>query len=152
MNVQSFCSRLKSRALAEALGALYGGEGSMPDFPVSGLIMMLGFMHKRCCGYPIGGSLEFARAIERRYRELGGRIRYNARVERILVEEDRAVGLVCAGQEHRAEEVISCADGHATLFDMLGGRYQPGAAHRLRDFPGVPLPDLRGPGHRPGPA
>jgi len=100
MNVQTFCSRLKSPVLAEALGTLYGGEGSMPDFPVSGLIMMLGFMHKRCCGYPIGGSLEFARAIERRYRELGGRIRYNARVERILVEEDKAVGLVCAGQEH----------------------------------------------------
>jgi phytoene dehydrogenase-like protein len=123
MNVQTFCSRLKSRALAEALSTLFGGESSMPDFPMFGLVMMLGFMHKGCNGYPIGGSLEFARAIERRYRELGGRIRYNARVERILVEDDRAVGLLCAGREHRAEEVISCADGHATLFDLLGGRY-----------------------------
>jgi len=123
MNVQGFCSRLKSRALAEALSTLYGGEGSMPDFPVIALILMLAFMHKKSSGYPIGGSLEFARAIERRYRELGGRIRYNARVERILVEEDKAVGVVCAGQEHRADEVISCADGHATLYEMLEGRY-----------------------------
>ena len=123
MNVQTFCSRLKSRSLAEALGTLFGGEGSMPDFPVAGLIMMLAFMHKKSSGYPIGGSLEFARAIERRYRELGGRIRYNARVERILVQEGKAVGVLCAGQEHRAEEVISCADGHATLYDMLEGRY-----------------------------
>jgi phytoene dehydrogenase-like protein len=67
MNVQGFCSRLKSRALAEALGMLYGGGQSMPDFPVTGLAMMLGFMHKRCNGYPIGGSKEFARAIEQRY-------------------------------------------------------------------------------------
>ena len=123
MNVQTFCSRLKGRALAEALGMMYGGEDSMPDFPVSGLVMMLAFMHKKCNGYPIGGSLEFARAIERRYLELGGRIRYNSRVERILVENDEAVGILCAGQQHRAGEVISCADGHATLFDMLGGRY-----------------------------
>jgi phytoene dehydrogenase-like protein len=123
MNVQGFCSRLKSRALAEALGTLFGGESGMPDFPMTGLVMMLAFMHKKSSGYPIGGSLEFARAIARRYLELGGRIRYKARVEKILVEEDKAVGILSGGQEHRADEVISCADGHATLYDMLGGRY-----------------------------
>jgi phytoene dehydrogenase-like protein len=122
MNVQSFCARLKSRTLAEAFRTLYGGD-SLPDFPMSGFIMMLAFMHKKCNGYPIGGSLEFARAIERRYRELGGRIRYGSRVDRILVEQDRAVGIACGAQEHRAGEVISCMDGHATLFEMLGGRY-----------------------------
>jgi len=124
MNVQTFCSRLKSRALAEAFGILYGAEGGgMPDFPMSGFIMMLAFMHKKSCGYPIGGSLEFARAIERRYLELGGRIHYSSRVDKILVEQDRAVGILSGGQEHRADAVISCADGHATLFEMLGGRY-----------------------------
>jgi phytoene dehydrogenase-like protein len=123
MNVQAFCARLKSRELAEALGTLFGGGSSMPDFPIIGLILMLAFMHKKCSGYPVGGSLEFSRAIARRYLELGGRIRYNARVERILVEDDKAVGIVCAGQAHRADEIISCADGHATLYDMLGGRY-----------------------------
>ncbi len=123
MNVQAFCSRLKSRELAEALGTLFGTEGSLPDFPMIGLILMLGSMHKKSSGYPIGGSLEFAKAIARRYLELGGRIRYQARVEQILVEQDKAVGLVCAGQHHRADEIISCADGHATLYDMLGGRY-----------------------------
>jgi phytoene dehydrogenase-like protein len=123
MNVQGFCDRLRSRTLAEALGALFGGGSSMPDFPMAGLVMMLAFMHKKSSGYPIGGSLEFARAIMRRYLELGGRIRYNARVEKILVEQDRAVGVVSGGQEHRADEVISCADGHATLYDLLGGRY-----------------------------
>jgi phytoene dehydrogenase-like protein len=122
MNVQAFCSRLQSRELAEALGMLFGGGSSLPDFPMIGLILMLVFMHKKTSGYPIGGSLEFARAIARRYLELGGRIRYNARVERILVEQDKAVGIVSAGQEHRADEIISCADGHATLYDMLGGR------------------------------
>ena len=123
LNVQGFCSRLKSRALAEALGMLAGSEDSMPDFPVIGLAMMLGFMHRKSNGYPIGGSKEFARSIETRYRELGGTIHYGARVEKILVENDRAVGILCGDGEHRAAEVISCADGHATIFDMLGGRY-----------------------------
>jgi phytoene dehydrogenase-like protein len=129
INVETFCSRLKSPVLAEALSCLYGGRDNMPDFPMIGTIMMLAFMHKRSNGYPIGGSLEFARAIERRYLSLGGKIRYSARVERILVGSaagaagDRAVGIAAGGEEHRADEVISCADGHATLFDMLGGRY-----------------------------
>jgi len=123
LNVQTFCSRLKSRTLAEAIEALYGGEGEMPDFPVSGLVMMLAFMHKKSNGYPIGGSREFARAIEGRYLGLGGKIRYSTKVDGILVEADSAVGVSCGGVEHRADEVISCADGHATIFDMLGGKY-----------------------------
>jgi phytoene dehydrogenase-like protein len=39
------------------------------------------------------------------------------------VQENRAVGIASGGEEHRADEVISCADGHATIFEMLGGKY-----------------------------
>ena len=122
-SITTLCSRLQSPVLAEALRTMFGGEGSTGDMPMIGMIMMLGFMHKGSCGYPIGGSLEFAGAIENRYTGLGGRIRYNARVEKILVENGRAVGILCGGEEHRCDEVISCADGHTTLFDMLEGRY-----------------------------
>ena len=123
VNLETFCAGLKCRALGEALGALYGSEGSMPDLPMTALVMMLAFMHKKSNGYPLGGSRRFARAIEARYVGLGGRIHYRSRVDRILVENDRAVGIFAGGQEHRAEEVISCADGHATIFEMLEGRY-----------------------------
>jgi phytoene dehydrogenase-like protein len=45
-------------------------------------------------------------------------------VEKILVEDDRAVGVRLAdGSEHRAGRVISAADGHTTLFEMLDGEY-----------------------------
>jgi phytoene dehydrogenase-like protein len=123
ISVVEFCARLKSPMLAEVLRAMFGSGDSTGDIPMIGMIMMLGYMHRGSCGYPIGGSLEFARAIERRYTELGGRVRYNARVEKILVENDRAVGILSCGEEHRCREVISCADGHTTLFDMLEGRY-----------------------------
>jgi phytoene dehydrogenase-like protein len=122
-NIAALCSQLKSPVLAEALRTMYGSEGSTGDMPMIAMIMMLGFMHKGSCGYPIGGSLEFARAIEGRYTQLGGRIRYNSRVDKIMVENDRAVGILCDGEEHRCQEVISCADGRTTLFDMLEGRY-----------------------------
>lgn len=55
---------------------------------------------------------------------MGGQIEYNSRVTKILVEGDRAVGVRLAdGREHRADIVISAADGHTTVFDMLSGEH-----------------------------
>ena len=98
------------------------------DFPILALIMPLAWTNKKVAGYPLGGSLPFARAIEKRFLDLGGSIEYGERVTKILTEKgdraDRAVGIRLAdGTEHRADVVISAADGHTTIFDMLGGRY-----------------------------
>jgi len=88
------------------------------------MLMTLAWMHKKSAGFPIGGSLEFSRAIERRYLDLGGKIHYRSPVSKILVENDKAVGVRLAdGTEHRGEIIISAADGHTTIFDMLEGKY-----------------------------
>jgi phytoene dehydrogenase-like protein len=103
----------------------------IPDFPALLGLMPLVWMHARDAGYPIGGSLAFAQAIERRYRDLGGEISYGARVDTVLVEDDRAVGVRLAdGTEHRADDVVSAADGHATIFGLLEGRYVSPAIRR----------------------
>lgn len=88
------------------------------------MVATLTAMHNRCAGYPIGGSLEFGRAIERRYLGPSSEITYRARVAEILVEADRAVGVrLDDGTEHSADVVASAADGHATIFELLGGRH-----------------------------
>lgn len=87
-------------------------------------LSVLAYMQTRNAGFPTGGSLEFARAIERRYVALGGTIHYKSQVEKILVEHDRAVGVrLYNDEEVRADVVISAADGRATIFEMLGGNY-----------------------------
>ena len=101
------------------------GNLFLPEVPVWFLCMILGFV---ASGTNVGlleeGSLHFAQAIERRYRELGGEVSYQATVAEVLVEGDRAVGVRLAdGSEHRAGAVVSAADGHGTLFGLLGGRY-----------------------------
>lgn len=96
----------------------------LPDFASLFILMTLASMHKRQAGYVLGGSMKLSKAIEGRYKALGGEIDYNARVTKILVEDDRAVGVLLQdGTEHRADYVISAADGHATVFDMLEGKY-----------------------------
>ena len=74
--------------------------------------------------WPVGGAGEFAKSIEKRYLALGGKIHYGSRVEKILVENDKAVGIrLVDGSEQRADIVISNADGRKTILDMLDGKY-----------------------------
>jgi len=74
--------------------------------------------------WPAGGAAEFARSMERRYLGLGGEVHYSSPVEKILVEHDRAVGVRLAdGGEHKADLVVSDADGRKTIFELLGGTY-----------------------------
>jgi len=119
VSLEEYGTRFKSPLLRDAFPQLF-----MPDFPVSFVLVMLAWMHNRAAGYPLGGSLEFSRAIEKRFLALGGEVAYKARVAKILTESNQAVGVRLEdGSEHRADYVISAADGHATIFEMLEGRY-----------------------------
>jgi phytoene dehydrogenase-like protein len=130
VTMQDFSRRFQDLFLREAFEDLYG----LPDFPMIGAQMSLAWMGARGAGYPVGGSLKFAQAIEKRFCSLGGEITYKARVAKILVENDRAVGVrLVDGSEYRADIVISAADGHATLFDMPEGKYLTDEIHGYYD-------------------
>ena len=97
------------------------------DFPEVPMLVHLNFIascHNRTMGWPTGGSRAFAQSIADRYTALGGELHYRSRVTKIIVEGDRAVGVRLAdGTEHRADTIISAADGHTTIFGMLEGGY-----------------------------
>jgi len=109
-----------------------------PQVPMRALLVLLAQLVEGKLATVRGGSLEFALSIARRYVELGGQIVYDAPVQEILVEKGRerghsrgrAVGIRLAdspsgagGTEHRADVVVSAADGYSTIFEMLGGQY-----------------------------
>jgi phytoene dehydrogenase-like protein len=121
-SVGDLVAMMEGEKLREAFRRLLGD--AIDSFPALALFMMLGFMAKRSSGYPIGGSLAFAQAIERKYLDLGGRLRYRSRVDEILVEGGRAVGLRGVWGEARGDYVVSAADGHDTLARLLGGRFR----------------------------
>jgi phytoene dehydrogenase-like protein len=74
--------------------------------------------------WPVGGAAELAKSIEKRYLAIGGKIHYGSRVAKILVENNQAVGIkLVDGSEHRADIIISNADGRKTIFEMLDGKY-----------------------------
>ncbi|MBI4713200.1 MAG: NAD(P)/FAD-dependent oxidoreductase [Planctomycetes bacterium] len=106
----------------------------MPDVPVWFVLMLLALLADKQIGLIEGGSWDFTRALAKRYQELGGEISYNSTVDEILVADNKAVGVrlpaeasaqagLAGGAEHRANVVLSAADGYSTIFKMLGGKY-----------------------------
>lgn len=94
------------------------------DLPAIMAVMPLSFMHKQEGGYPLGGSLNFAKAIEKRHKDLGGKIHYKSKVKKIIIENHTAKGIELEnGKKVYADLIVSACDGRSALFDMLEGQY-----------------------------
>lgn len=99
---------------------IYGSR----DFSALAFIMMFAWFNQKNAGYLIGGSLPMAKRMTNRYLELGGKLSTKSKVSKIVVKNDSAKGVILSdGTEIKADYVISAADGHSTIFDMLGGKY-----------------------------
>ena len=139
LSAQDFGNRFKDPFLRRAIPQMF----SWPSIPVIVGMSLLAYMHNKNAGFPVSGSLAFARTIERRYQALGGSIHYNAQVERVLVERNtrlasrrkhRAIGVrLYTNDEYFANRVISACDGRSTLFELLGGQYITPCAKRMYD-------------------
>lgn len=114
-----FVTRFQDPVIRGALREMW-----FPEFSMLFMLFTFAYLHNKNAGYPIGGSLPMSRALAKRYLSLGGAMHYDSRVDKILVEGDKAVGVrLVDGSEHRAGRVISAADGYTTIFKMLDGKY-----------------------------
>jgi phytoene dehydrogenase-like protein len=102
----------------------YFGSGEMGRLSALALVFSLAAMYDANAGYCSGGSQAIIRLIEEKLTALGGKVRFGARVKRVLVENGAATGVELSnGETIAADWVISAADGHATIYEMLGGQY-----------------------------
>lgn len=102
VSIQEFSSRFKNPFLQEAL--LQSKAIFSDDLPRVLVHLFVAWSHLKSAGYPEGGALEFSRAIERRFLDLGGRVECKAHASKILVENDRACGVRLEdGSEHRSD-------------------------------------------------
>ncbi|GAA5059857.1 phytoene desaturase family protein [Streptomyces similanensis] len=126
----AFAERFQDPLLRRALPFIFFQDHE--GFPLLPYLFNMAGAHRLNAGFPQGGSLGLARSVEERYTSLGGRIDYRARVERILVEGDRAVGVeLRGGERHYADHVVAACDGATTLDRLLGGRHSSPRADQL---------------------
>jgi len=87
--------------------------------------LMLDRAMNKC--YCYGGSHKFGGALARQVVKNGGLILEAAPVERILIENGRAVGVQIAheGRVLRSKVVMSSLDPHTTFLDLVGAEHLP---------------------------
>lgn len=116
---KEFASGFRDPVLKRAFDEMW-----MPEFSIVFLCFTFAYLHKRNAGYPLGGSMPLSKALEDRYKSLGGTVNYKKRVEKILTDGNTASGIrLDDGTEYHCSRVISCADGYTTIFKMLEGKY-----------------------------
>jgi phytoene dehydrogenase-like protein len=110
---------IQNTELSEALNQVI-----LPDYPMAIFLFNLAYYHNKDAGLPKGGSLGVANSIAERYIHLGGRINYKTKVKNIMIEHNKAVGIELEdGRKIEGDLIISAADGHHTLFNLLNGQY-----------------------------
>jgi phytoene dehydrogenase-like protein len=134
MNLAEYAARFKDPLIRWALEGIF----VKPEFACISVFFILAGWHLGASGFPVGGSLALAKAFEASFLDLGGRLEYRRRIKRILVERGRAIGVdFVDGSVERADFVISAADGHETLWELLGDGFTP---PELRDrYASAPL-------------
>jgi phytoene dehydrogenase-like protein len=109
-----------NKFLRDTFNSIYGSR----DFSALGFIMMFAWFNQKNAGYLVGGSLPLATRMTNRYQDLGGKLRSRSMVTKIVVENNTTKGVILSdGTEIKADYVISAADGHSTIYNMLEGKY-----------------------------
>ncbi len=138
LTVRDFSQKFSEPFLISVFTSLthFGGQ----DIPLLSILLPLAYAHRKMAGIPAKGWLSFAKAIERRFTDLGGTIYYNSKVERLIVENGTARGIILSdGTRQTADIVLSAADGHFSNFRLLGRQENtensPFKPERLSDQP-----------------
>lgn len=95
-----------------------------PDQPAILLPLYLALGNKQALGTPMGASAELANRLAHYLISLGGKINYQCEVTKIRTESTQVTGIETAdGAFFPSDYVLSAADGHSTLFDLLDGKH-----------------------------
>ncbi len=116
---KDYVKRFQSPQIREIIVNLFS-----PDGPIWFVIMILACVAGGYLGLLTKGCPGFIDPIVERYVSLGGRIQYKSTVKEILVEDDKAIGILLDdGSKHMADIIVSAADGYCTIYELLEGRY-----------------------------
>lgn len=103
------------------LGRTPDGANSGPWLPLTLMALMGGGM-----ALPVGGADRLVQALVKLIEDHGGRIEVDAPVERIVVEQGRAVAVRAGRHEHRAERaVVASVNPDQLYLRLLGGSDVP---------------------------
>ncbi len=108
-------------------------SGPPPSEPMtSPFLLWHPLYHEGGIARPRGGSGELTQALARHVEAHGGEVHTSAPVERILVENGRATGVVADGETYRAKRVVAGAHALETFAKLLPEEHRPEGAKHMK--------------------
>jgi phytoene dehydrogenase-like protein len=120
ISIEDYLNKLfKNSDLKEILFRLF----PVKKLPAIMAVIPLSYMHRKEGGYPLGGSLNFARAIENKYKTLNGSI---------IIDNNCVTGIeLDHGRAIHADIIVSACDGRKVLFELLQEKYLTDKLRRI---------------------
>jgi phytoene dehydrogenase-like protein len=120
MTCGDYAKRFKHPALQELF------KNSMPEgFSMAAFIFSMGTFTSGNGAIPKGGSKAMALRMEKRFKELGGKVVCNISAEEIIIENKLATGVRFSdGTTVKADYVIAANDVKVTFDQLLKGKYK----------------------------
>ena len=113
-SVSVYLKRFKNPFLKRLLASLADGDESALS-----LANTLAAFAAGDAGRPEGGSIGMVQRMEARFEELGGTLRCSSPVDRVVVEDGSAVGVVAGGEMLPADAVIVTEDTLTAAFSLF---------------------------------
>jgi phytoene dehydrogenase-like protein len=91
------------------------------DYSASSLGFTLAQLHVGDGGYPAGGSLPMAQRMAQTFKDLGGQLLLNTKVQKVVIENGKATGVMLENETLKADAVIVTQETIAAvnqLFDV----------------------------------
>ncbi len=114
-----YANRFKNQYLRQLIG-----DFMAPHYNYMSMLYMLGHISANDAGIPEGGSMGVVTRLEQRYLSLGGKIRKGTEVEKVVVKDDVATGVLLKnGEVLPADWVVSTTPVEHCLNQLLDGKY-----------------------------
>jgi len=137
ISLKDFSNKFKNRFLRENFPKVF----DLPDFSMAIVFFHFGWLHKKSSGYPVGGSNNFIKKITDRYTGLGGNIIYNNKIKKILIDNNKAIGVLTEnGECFYADKIIYSAYLKNKSFKLLGNNTSINLDKKRNDL--KPFPSL----------
>ncbi len=132
---QALVDHFVSDPLLKAILLAQSGDHGLPP-SIAPAPLHIGIAHHYIDGgyYPLGGAFTIPRAFSRGLKKAGSEILLSTRVEKILIDGGRAIGVQLEdGSEIRCQTVISNADPEITFGQLVGRSYLNSKLRRRLD-------------------
>lgn len=120
LSIEEYSSKFKSTIIRRAFI-----EGLPNGYSSAALFFELGTFTSENGGWPKGGSLAMALRMEKEYKALGGKIRYNSKVKRIIIENGAAKAIELEdGEIISGDYLIPAVDANMLMNNFLESKYR----------------------------